>query len=46
MIQHFAGAILNDHPVAYTLQDSLGNMLAIDALKESARTGKKVPVRG
>jgi len=44
MIQHFADAILNDHPVAYTLQDSLGNMLAIDALKESARTGKKVPV--
>ena len=42
MIEHFADAVLNDTPVAYTLQDSLNNMIVIDALKESARTGKTV----
>jgi predicted dehydrogenase len=46
MLEHFADAVLNDHPVAYTLQDSLGCMRTIDALKESARTGKRVEVGG
>jgi D-xylose 1-dehydrogenase (NADP+, D-xylono-1,5-lactone-forming) len=44
MLEHFADAVLNDHPVAYTLQDSLGNMQTIDALKESARIGKRVEI--
>ena len=42
--EHFADAVLNDHPLAYTPQNSLGNMQVIDALKESARTGRKVVV--
>jgi predicted dehydrogenase len=46
MAEHFADAVLNDIPLAYTLQDSLGNMQVIDALKESARTGKKVALGG
>ena len=45
MAEHFADAVLNNRPVAYTPQDSLGNMQVIDALKESARTGKAVKVR-
>jgi len=46
MAEHFADAVLNDRPVSYTPQDSLGNMQVIDALKESARTGKKVELGG
>lgn len=42
MAEHFAEAILNDKPVAYTPQDSLGNMRVIDALRESALTGNTV----
>ena len=42
MVEHFADAVLNNHPVAYTPENSLGNMQVIDALKESARTGRKV----
>jgi D-xylose 1-dehydrogenase (NADP+, D-xylono-1,5-lactone-forming) len=42
MVEHFADAVLNDHPLAYTLQNSLANMTVIDALKEAARTGQKV----
>ena len=42
MVEHFADAVLNDHPVAYTLQNSLANMTVIDALKEAARTGQRV----
>ena len=44
MIEHFADAVLNNRPLAYTPQDSLGNMQTIDALKKSARTGKRVAV--
>jgi predicted dehydrogenase len=46
MVEHFADAVLNGTPLAYTLRDSLGNMQVIDALKESARTGKRVEVQG
>jgi xylose dehydrogenase (NAD/NADP) len=42
MAEHFADAVLNDTPLAYTLRDSLGNMQTIEALKESARTGQRV----
>jgi D-xylose 1-dehydrogenase (NADP+, D-xylono-1,5-lactone-forming) len=44
MVEHFAGAVLSNSPVAYTPQDSLGCMHAIAALYESARTGKRVEV--
>lgn len=46
MVEHFADAVLHDTPLAYTLRDSLGNMQVLDALKESARTGKRVEVQG
>ncbi|MEO8286118.1 MAG: Gfo/Idh/MocA family oxidoreductase [Chloroflexota bacterium] len=42
MVESFADAVLNHHPTAYTLEDSLGNMQVIDALKESARTGRAI----
>lgn len=42
MAEHFADAVLNGRPVNYTPQNSLGNMRVIDALKESARTGRAV----
>jgi predicted dehydrogenase len=42
MVESFAEAVLNSRPVPYTLQNSLGNMLAIDALKEAALIGKRV----
>ena len=46
MAEHFADSILNDTQLAYTLQDSLGNMRVLDALKESARTGLRVELTG
>ena len=42
MAEHFADAVLNDLPVDYTPNDSLCNMQVLDALKESARSGKAV----
>ncbi|HST06356.1 MAG TPA: Gfo/Idh/MocA family oxidoreductase [Chloroflexia bacterium] len=42
MVEHFADAVLHDHPLAYTLQNSLGNMRVLDALKEAARSGRRV----
>jgi predicted dehydrogenase len=44
MVEHFADAVLNDKPLAYTPQDSLGNMRALDALRDAARSGKAVTV--
>jgi predicted dehydrogenase len=45
MAEHFAGAVLHSTPLAYTLQDSLGNMRTIDALKEAARTGQRIELQ-
>ncbi len=45
MVEHFADAVLNNRPLSYTLQDSLGNMRTIDALYRSARTGQRVEVK-
>jgi predicted dehydrogenase len=42
MVEHFADAVLNDTDLSYTLQDSLANMRVLDALKESALTGRRV----
>jgi D-xylose 1-dehydrogenase (NADP+, D-xylono-1,5-lactone-forming) len=44
MVEHFADAVLNNRPLDYPPQNSLGNMLVIDALYESARTGRKVEI--
>lgn len=42
MVEHFAGAVLNNTDLSYTLEDSLANMRVLDALKEAARTGRRV----
>ncbi len=42
MIDHFADAVLNGKPLAYTLENSLGQARTIDALYQSARTGFRV----
>ena len=44
MVEHFADAVLNCTPFHYTPEDSLGNMRVLDALEESARTGRTVAV--
>ncbi len=44
MVEHFAEAVLNDTALGYTLEDSLANMRVLDALKEAARTGRRVEV--
>jgi xylose dehydrogenase (NAD/NADP) len=46
MVEHFANAVLTNGPLDYTPQDSLGNMLTIAALYESARSGRRVEVAG
>jgi D-xylose 1-dehydrogenase (NADP+, D-xylono-1,5-lactone-forming) len=46
MAEHFTDAVLNDKPLAYTPENSLGNMRVIDALTQSARTGKTVLIEG
>jgi D-xylose 1-dehydrogenase (NADP+, D-xylono-1,5-lactone-forming) len=45
MVEHFAGAVLNDRPLDYTLQESLANMRVLDALKAAAQTGRRVEIR-
>jgi predicted dehydrogenase len=44
MAEHFADAVLNNEPLAYIPRDSLANMRIIDALQESARTGRVVQI--
>jgi xylose dehydrogenase (NAD/NADP) len=44
MVEHFASAVLNNRTPDYTPQDSLGNMRVLDALAESARTGRSVAI--
>ncbi len=44
MVERFADAALNGTPLDYTLEDSLGNMRALDALEDSARTGRTVTI--
>ncbi|HET6313770.1 MAG TPA: Gfo/Idh/MocA family oxidoreductase, partial [Chloroflexia bacterium] len=46
MVEHFAGAVLTDTDLSYTLEDSLANMRVLDALIEAARTGRRVEVGG
>ena len=42
MVEDFADAVLNDRPVGFSLRESLANTQTIDALFESARTGRRV----
>lgn len=42
MVQHFADAVLHGTPLDYPPEDGLANMRVLDALYESARTGRAV----
>ncbi len=42
MTDHFADAVLNNKPLSYTLENSLGQARTMDALYQSARTGTRV----
>ena len=45
-VEHFSRCILEDQPLGLPPKDGLRNMAVIDALQESARTGRAVKVRG
>ena len=45
MVEHFADAVLNREILAFSANDSVYNMQALDALAEAARTGKTVAVQ-
>ena len=45
-VDHFSRCILEDQPLGLPPEDGLRNMAVIDALQESARTGRAVKVRG
>ena len=42
MVEHFADAVLHAKPLDYTLANSIGNMRALDALRQSALTGRTI----
>jgi predicted dehydrogenase len=44
MAEHFADCVLNDAPLRFAPEDGRANMRVIDALYESARTGREVVV--
>ncbi|MDQ6693597.1 MAG: Gfo/Idh/MocA family oxidoreductase [Chloroflexota bacterium] len=44
MVEHFARAALEGHPLSYPLEDSLVNMRVLDALLEAAHSGQRVKV--
>ncbi|MBI4785802.1 MAG: Gfo/Idh/MocA family oxidoreductase [Chloroflexi bacterium] len=44
MVEHFADAALNGKPLRYPPEDARANMRVIDALYESARTGRAVKI--
>ena len=44
MVEHFAGAVQKQHPLAFDPQDSIQNMVVLDAVTESFRTHAAVPV--
>ena len=45
MVEHFADAVLGRVPLRYPVQDSIANMLVLDALSEAALTGKTLEVQ-
>jgi predicted dehydrogenase len=42
MVEHFADVVLGNTDLMYPLSDSIGNMRALDALAQAARTGETV----
>lgn len=42
MVEHFADAVLSKSELAYAAEESVRNMLVLDALAQAARTGKTV----
>jgi xylose dehydrogenase (NAD/NADP) len=44
MVEHFAGALVGEHPPAVTLEDSIRNMAVLDALAHAARSNSAVRV--
>lgn len=42
MVEHFADAVLSKSELTYAAEESVRNMLALDALAQAARTGKTV----
>jgi predicted dehydrogenase len=42
MVEHFADVTLGKTELMYPLGDSIGNMRALDALAQAARTGKTI----
>ena len=44
MIDHFAECVLSNRAPRYPAEDAVANMRAIDALRESARSGHAVPI--
>lgn len=45
MAEAFAEAVLSGKPVPYPPEDAVNNMRALDAIAESARTGRRVEIR-
>ncbi|HET6780931.1 MAG TPA: Gfo/Idh/MocA family oxidoreductase, partial [bacterium] len=44
MIDHFAECVQSNQAPRYPAEDAVANMRAIDALRESARSGQSVPI--
>jgi len=44
MVEHFADCVLNDKPLRFPPDEGRANMRVIDALYESARTGRQVVI--
>jgi xylose dehydrogenase (NAD/NADP) len=45
MAEAFAEAVLSGKPIPYPPEDAVNNMRALDAIAESARTGRRVEIR-
>jgi predicted dehydrogenase len=43
-VDHFSRSILEGRPLSLPLEDALGNMAVIEALRRSARTGRETRV--
>ncbi len=46
MVEHFADAVLGRTEPAFTLRDSIDNMLVLDALAKAAKSGTTITVEG
>ena len=41
MVEHFADAVLDRSPLAYSPDESIANMRVLDALSQAARSGRR-----